>query len=214
MMPTDPEDPKKKLKKAARKGVEVANNFSKMEDGKCSAACNMGTRAALESFTGSKELYPSWMGGEVGDLDGNEKEGQANDLADYLASEDASALWEEVKVGNVQDAANDGDFIVGVWKSEEGSGHVVVAVPGEAEASYGWEGEAAEKVKTMVPQVMDTGVNKRTESQGAGYSFGSKGDKRKDVKWYRRYVRPTKVLPEVSISGTYIGVQRAGFIIN
>ena len=44
------------------------------------------------------------------------------------------------------------------------SGHVVVVVPGEEGYSKNWGGK--------IPNVMDTGENKRFESQTINYSFG------------------------------------------
>jgi len=55
------------------------------------------------------------------------------------------------------------------WYNPDGSGQVVVIVPGTEE--NGW------------PVDMDTGGNKRWTSNGLNHSFGS--DKRDDVEYYK-----------------------------
>lgn len=61
------------------------------------------------------------------------------------------------------------------YRNPNGSGHVVVVVPGEESYSPSWS--------DYVPKVMDTGEDKRTDSQPLSLSFGD--DKINDVEFYK-----------------------------
>ena len=89
----------------------------------------------------------------------------ANDIVKYWRN---SSKWESISLSQAQILANQGWFVVAGWENPFGSGHVVVIVPGTE--IDGW------------PVCMDTGVNKRWDSNGLNYSFGK--DKRNDVEYY------------------------------
>ena len=134
---------KESLKQAAKKGVQVAIK----QCGKIQAACNIGVNAAFKYLFGSN------------DLDGK----KANQMVRYWMS--TPSHWEKISMSNAQSLANQGYFVVAGWINPTGaSGHVVMVVPGDAVYKPSWGGS--------IPNVMDTGSNKRSESQLINKSFG------------------------------------------
>ena len=115
--------------------------------------CNIGVNHAFQEITGSDELAGM----------------RANEMYDRMSN---SPNFTPVHVSEVQGLANRGEIVVAAWKNPSGSsGHVALAVPGEAVSSGTWEGEGARSIGGL-PLVMDTGSNKRTESSSVNYSFG------------------------------------------
>ncbi len=114
--------------------------------GSTSAQCNRGVNTAFEELTGSEELS---------DLD-------ANGIVNQMEESDN---FETVEQDNVQTDVDDGTLIVAGKAESSGSGHVVLAVPGDEVSSTSWGGSA--------PVGMDTGKNKRWSSKGMNYSWSS-----------------------------------------
>jgi hypothetical protein len=80
-----------------------------------------------------------------------------------------STNWTPISKAEAQSAANSGYFVIAGWYNSNGSGHVVVIVPGTA--VNGW------------PQGMETGDDKRWESKPINNSFGR--DKRDDLEYFK-----------------------------
>ncbi|MEL7002300.1 MAG: RHS repeat-associated core domain-containing protein [Bacteroidota bacterium] len=157
------------------------------EKGTSEAWCNLGVCTALEELTGNTELQ---------DVD-------ANTMTGRLAN---SNNFEVVELSEVQELANQGDIVIGAKSETSGSGHVVLAVPGEESYSSTW--------KANVPQVMDTGRNKRASKQKVSLSWT--GSASSGVVWYKYtgtvngsqqtennqiYVGPRQVLDPVVVQG-------------
>lgn len=109
------------------------------------ARCNTGVATAFEDLAGSTEL--------------NDK--KANQMYDHMEGSDE---FEKVEQSEMQDLANDGTIVIPA-KKEDGSGHVVMGVPREEANSTTWD--------ENVPQVMDTGANKRESKQKISGSWGA-----------------------------------------
>jgi RHS repeat-associated protein len=162
------------LTKAAENAVETV----KEDDPKGSqpAKCSTGVRCAFKELTGSEEFDDKL----------------ANDMYDHMSN---SEVWEEVTLEVVQEFANDGEIVIGASKNPSGSGHVVLAVPGEEQYSSSWDGD--------VPVVMDTGVNKRTAQKAVNYSWA--GSIKDSVKWFRyKNSNANKVYDGGTLSGVTI----------
>ena len=119
--------------------------------------CSTGVRCAFKDVTGDNQLDNQL----------------ANDIYDIIESADD---WTEVDLSEVQGLANDGEFVIGATKNPGGSGHVVLAVPGEEVTSGSWKGK--------VPMVMDTGAGKRNKKKAVSYSWT--GTDKDNVIW-RKY---------------------------
>ncbi|MCW5921681.1 MAG: RHS repeat-associated core domain-containing protein [Saprospiraceae bacterium] len=174
--PGDPE----KLKQAAKNAVSTVTTND--PSGSLPARCNVGVSAAFKELTGSDELSSM----------------RANQMIDYMKS---SSNFTEVTIDQVQELANQGEIVVAGYQSssylknksllddqqkpdsEISSGHVALAVPGEALKSGGtWNGQKSKDMEGGIPNLMDTGRDMRAESQPANQSFG-KG-KQGDVKFF------------------------------
>ena len=129
-------------------------------DGTQSAQCNRGVSTAFEDLTGSDEL--------------NNK--TANQQFDHMEGSDE---FEEVEQSEVQDLSGDGTIVIAA-KKENGHGHVAMGVPGQEEMSGSWD--------ENVPQVMDTGENKRSSKQKISFSWNASA---KDNITYFRYTGST-----------------------
>ncbi len=91
---------------------------------------------------------------------------KANEMIKKMTDSDN---WMQITLSEAQEYANNGRIVIAGWINPSGaSGHVVVIVPGEE--VNGW------------PVCMDTGKNKRAESQPSRQSFGS--EKRPNVKFF------------------------------
>jgi len=140
-----------KITTAASTAVKTVKDSDPV--GKIPAAhCNLGVQLAFKDVFGNLATA----------LDNK----TANQIVEYWR---ASSSWESITKSQAQSSANDGWFTVAGWYNPDGSGHVVVIVPGTEKG--GW------------PVDMDTGANMRSESQGLNYSFGK--DKRDDVEYFR-----------------------------
>jgi len=116
------------------------------------ARCNEGVKNAFKAVYGNSAT----------ELDNK----NANTIVQHWRN---SSKWESISKSQAQSYANNGWFVVAGWINPNGSGHVVVIVPGTE--INGW------------PVCMDTGAGMRTTSQGLNYSFGR--DKRNDVGYFR-----------------------------
>lgn len=133
------------LKKAANTAVNyVIQTYDNINNGK-RAYCNIGVAKAFETIFNTTEL----------------KNMRANDMVKYWQNNPQH--WEKIEMVKAQSLANQGFFVVAGYINPNGSGHVVVVVPGEEGYSKNWGG--------AIPNVMDTGRNMRTESQTINYSF-------------------------------------------
>jgi len=121
------------------------------------AYCNQGVRVAFQNIY-NKSL-PNV---------------NANSLITYFRNNPEN--WQKIAMSSAQSYANQGYFTVAGWYNNNGSGHVVVIVPGTETKGY-WK-----NTYTDLPNVMDTGYNMRTESQRISLSFGK--DKHQDVEFY------------------------------
>jgi RHS repeat-associated protein len=182
----DPE----KLKQAAKNAVAAV---VQSDDGiHKPARCNVGVSHAFLELTGSDAL--SGM--------------RANQMVEYMTNSDN---FEKIDMEDSQEAANNGEIVIAGWinPDPEESGHVAMVVPGNADLEGTWNKMKVSTMEGGVPNVMDTGVNKREESQSIRYSFG-KG-KQADVGFFK-YVGgvnenasiniQTLRLPQVTVSGT------------
>ncbi len=131
---------------------EIDEKYNK--DGTKPAQCNRGVSTAFSKIFNSDAL------------DGM----TANEIVEFLSN---SENWELVSVDDVQELANDGEFIIAGKQNNEvddngnkKSGHVAVVVPGEEASSGNWGGSA--------PVGMDTGSNKYWSKNGMNYSWSSK----------------------------------------
>jgi hypothetical protein len=91
-----------------------------------------------------------------------------------------------VDISEAQDLVNAGNIIIAAYKAPTGSGHVALVVPSDEKVNGGWRKDGPKKDPTPVknlPQVMDTGNNKRTERQNVTDSF--RRSTHKDVKFFR-----------------------------
>ena len=153
-----PGDPKK-TSQAAEKGVEAANKSQgKLNDGKAAAACNIGVKTAVKEATGSKSLYAKSEGGSVPGT------GQANNIGTALAKNQIPDFVSfDGDYAAMQEAANNGEIIIGVYNTAEkgGGGHIIMIVPGEL-SDRGF------------PQKMETGKNRRESKTPLNDNMGSK----------------------------------------
>jgi hypothetical protein len=131
---------------AVTQAAQNAVNWVTANYGSTSSQCNRGVNHAFEELTGSNELAGK----------------NANDMVDQLESSDN---FEVVNRDNVKVETDDGSIIIAGKKESSGSGHVVLAVPGDEVSSTSWGGTA--------PVGMDTGRNKRWSSKGMNYSWSS-----------------------------------------
>lgn len=124
----------------------------KSKYGSSQAVCNFGVQTAFKSIYGSSNLPPGMKG-------------RANEMAKAWA--DNPKYWQPISLSEAQSYANQGYFVVaGYINPVPGrSGHVVVVVPGQEKKSDSWG--------CNVPNVMDTGSNKRTDKQWLSQSFRS-----------------------------------------
>lgn len=81
--------------------------------------------------------------------------------------------WEPIKMSDAQKLANEGWLVVAGWKAVQGSGHVVVIVPGVEENGWG----------IKVPVCMDTERNMKNAKQKLSKSFGK--NKKDNMKFYK-----------------------------
>lgn len=126
-------------------------------EGKNKAVCNYGVRDMFNSLYSTNELNNM----------------KANEMVQYWRNHPEN--WEKIDMKQAQKLANEGFFVVAGYRNPNGSGHVVVVVPGEESYSPSWS--------DYVPKVMDTGEDKRTDSQPLSLSFGD--DKINDVEFYK-----------------------------
>lgn len=120
------------------------------------AKCNIGCAKVFRTMTGSNEL----------DKEGNTDNAMlATEMKSHMETENAKSDGSFVVITKeqMQETANNGGIAIAVT-----DGHVVVAVPGETVASGNFGGD-------NVPQVMDTGANKRSAKQSMGLSWTSTG---------------------------------------
>ncbi|MCI5056852.1 MAG: RHS repeat-associated core domain-containing protein [Flavobacteriales bacterium] len=154
----------KELTKAAENAVEAVEDDDP-EDSQ-PARCNVGVCKAFRELTAnSDELDKS------GNIDDAKVTAQMVPYFENNSDGKGTDNWEEIEIDDAQDKANDGDIVIIIK-----NGHVVMAVPGDEISHTGFGG-------TKIPNVMDTGSNKRTSKKGLNYSWGSKN--RKDIKAYR-----------------------------
>ena len=125
--------------------------------GSTKAYCNVGVSTAFNNLFKSNDLSGMC----------------ANDVVKYWRNH--SGNWEKISLSQAQDLANQGYFVVAGWINSNGSGHVVVIVPGEATQSSSWH--------TKVPCSMDTGANMRSSSQPLSKSFSYK--KKDNIEYYK-----------------------------
>lgn len=126
--------------------------------GKTVARCNVGVNLVFKMLSNYTKH-----------LDGM----RANDMVKHWRSHPDE--WVRLESGEeAQRMANDGWFVVAGWINPEpnGSGHVVVIVPGEMVSSRSGK----------MPVCMDTGNNMRSEKQSLSQSFGR--DKLPNVEFY------------------------------
>ncbi len=96
-----PEDEVNKLKEAAQKGVEKAEEAKgKLVDGKADPACNVGVSTAYEEKTKKTDL----------------RNKTANDIVDYVST--TPDKWAEVNMSEVQDIANEGGVVIAGAKGD------------------------------------------------------------------------------------------------
>lgn len=134
------------IKKAANTAVNyVIQTYDNINNGKQLAYCNIGVAKAFEAIFNTTELNNM----------------RANDMVKYWNNNPQH--WEKIEMTKAQSLANQGYFVVAGYINPNGSGHVVVVVPGEEGYSENWGG--------AIPNVMDTGRNMRTDSQTINYSF-------------------------------------------
>ena len=134
------------IKKAANIAVNyVIQTYDNINNGKQLAYCNIGVAKAFETIFNTTELNNM----------------RANDMVKYWNNNPQH--WEKIEMAKAQSLANQGYFVVAGYINPNGSGHVVVVVPGEEGYSKNWGG--------AIPNVMDTGRNMRTDSQTINYSF-------------------------------------------
>lgn len=138
---------------ATRKSVLIITN----KYGNKLAYCNQGVRIAFQNIY-NKSL----------------PDVNANSLIQYFRNNPEN--WQKIAMSTAQSYANQGYFTVAGWYNNNGSGHVVVIVPGAETKGY-WN-----NTYTDLPNAMDTGYNMRTESQRISLSFGK--DKHQDVEFY------------------------------
>jgi len=126
------------MKTTPEKLTEVTKSVAALIPG-MTAQCSKGVATVFNHLFGKTDL--------------NNK--SANNIVYYLRD---SPEWEQItgtlqeKLTKVQNLANEGWFVV-AGKTESGSGHVAVIVPGTLTPSYSW--------KADVPAAFDTGINKR-----------------------------------------------------
>jgi len=112
--------------------------------GSITAQCNRGVNHAFEELTGSTDLAGK----------------NANEMINYMESSDD---FVSINRDAAQEEFNDGAVVIAGEKSDSGSGHVTIGVPGVEESSGNWGGSA--------PVGMDTGSGKRWASKGMNHSF-------------------------------------------
>ncbi len=147
--PTSDQRTPKQITDAVKKSVDGIIQ-SDNPPGSMTAKCNFGVRDAFKNFTNNST--------ELNNM-------RANDMVKHWQS---SPNWQSISMSQAQDLANQGYFVVAGKGNPSGSGHVVVVVPGTA-TTQNWNGGSA-----SVPNVMDTGLRKRTKSQPINYSWGTK----------------------------------------
>lgn len=155
---------------AARPGTTAVKNAAKNAVstiirlyGTEKSYCNYGVQQAFKNIFGSSNLPPGMTG-------------LANDMA--RAWRDNPEYWQQIPLSQAQSYANDGYFVVAGYIAPEGSGHVVVILPGIAKNSPSWG--------CNVPVTMDTGSGKRWDNKFLSDSFGCK---KKDYITYFFYKR-------------------------
>ncbi len=114
------------------------------------AVCNFGVQAMFKQIYGEANLPPGMSG-------------RANDMVSAWANN--PSYWHSISLSEAQNYANQGYFVVAGYYNSYGSGHVVVVVPGEAAPSASWG--------CNVPQIMDTGRNKRSSKIPLSAGFSS-----------------------------------------
>lgn len=115
------------------------------------AVCNLGVQALFKQIFGSSNLPPGMSG-------------LANDMVTAWSGN--PAYWQSISLSEAQSYANQGYFVVAGYYNANGSGHVVVIVPGEEVSSASWG--------CKVPHTMDTGRNKRSSQMPLSQSFSSR----------------------------------------
>lgn len=145
---------KDSLEMAAKKVLEkIIRKY-----GSSQAVCNIGVNAMFEYLFGSNALNGM----------------RANEIVRYWMSHPSQ--WQRISMSEAQALANKGYFVVAGWINPTGrSGHVVVVVPGTAVYRSNWGG--------YIPNVMDTGEEKRTVKQLLSNSFNSA--KRNDIVFFK-----------------------------
>ena len=125
--------------------------------GESNAYCNVGVAKCFETLYDNTSLN--------GML--------ANDMIDYWNNN--PLMWDSITMSEAQSLANQGYFVVAGWKNDDGHGHVVVVVPGEEQYSSKWG--------SYVPNVMDTGEDKRYDKVMISLCFGV--DKKDNIVYFK-----------------------------
>ena len=99
----------------------------------------------------------------------------ANDLVHYWQQHPGN--WTLITMQQAIQSADEGYFVVAGWINDKGSGHVAVVMPAETVKGT-WNG-----VYTDVPQVMDTGFERRETCISICRCFGR--DKHDNVEFYK-----------------------------
>ena len=163
-----------------------------------SPACNICTRAAvyISSGRGDTVLFPL-QGSRIGEttllyLKGLvTNPGQANNIADNLQAGSISR-WMFIPdmpgedypdFEELQTEANDGHIIIGTYRNNSGSGHVVMIVPGEAEKYSDVLIFKGYDSLIKFPKVLECGTDHRESKTSAFDNISI--EKLKKMKWYR-----------------------------
>lgn len=124
------------------------------------AACNIGVQTAFKSMLPNSPIPPGMSG-------------RANDMV--TAWDKNSRYWQKIDWDKAIKCANDGLFVVAGWHNRNGSGHVVVILPGTP---------LFHKVHNRnMPPVLDTGPKHRKE-KGFYLNNGFGPDKFSSIQFY------------------------------
>lgn len=157
----------KDIKNAIKKAVKLVVDSD--ADGKKSSKCNISTSNAFNFITGSDEL----------------KFKPANKMIEHM--ENNSDSFSAISMTEASKLADKGAVVFATFKTQSGSGHVSMLVPGESySGGSGWKtrSESGKDVfiKQNLPKVMDTGSGRRSESINITECFAS--DKHQSVIFY------------------------------